>query len=444
MKARSLKVGGLSVLLGLLWPGWAHGSSDIYVKPDYGGPEWGTQLNPFTDFWRADQHAEPGDTIHLDARVYPSNITLAKPMTVTSTNGTAVIGHPYWFPIEVGAYLYGVVYKPGDSWITTPGFESFVDGAGDLDVNRLRYVMLAPLWMPPRDKVKYVFIFSSGQQQFPQRGVGGGKPQITTGALDGWADDFPVSWTRVYRNISPDSIASKLIVDAPNHDYGPHNTLLLLAFKGGLQGPQEPVILPFTIEDRKKIIDGYYAYLNDKADFNNVDVVYLCGISRGGALASRLGKRIRKYNSKPEIFISTIDGHVNGPTHEMYSTIFTVPNPHFPLRYARWTEIDKFYTSMTDDESLLPQDGPYDPSLTEGLHVFNTVTSAGVLLINEAFYTYCSGTSLLTAHLEYPNLWGFFKQRWVNYNHQVICEEWKSDVGPEHVEWFLNEAFPPE
>jgi len=99
---------------------------------------------------------------------------------------------------------------------------------------------------------------------------------------------------------------------------------------------------------------------------------------------------------------------------------------------------------MTDDESLLPQDGPYDPSLTEGLHVFNTVTSAGVLLINEAFYTYCSGTSLLTAHLEYPNLWGFFKQRWVNYNHQVICEEWKSDVGPEHVEWFLNEAFPPE
>ena len=427
--------------------------SDIYVDPDHTGSQTGSQSNPFVNLWRADQHAESGDTIHLSANVYPENITFAKRMTITSTDGASVIGTPNWIPTTVGAYLFGVVYKPGSDWVATPGFESFVDGAGDLDVDKLRYVMLAPLWMPPRDQVRYVFLFSSGQQQFVKRGsiAGLGGPQITTGALDEWAWDFPGDSERVYRHISTNSIASKLIRETAYHDYGPHNTLLILAFKGGLQGPQEPVLSPFDPADRKHIIDGYYAYLNAKADLQNVDTVYLCGISRGGALASRLGKRIRMhYANQPEIYISTIDGHVIHDTQEMLSTPSPVLNPVAPPlgldRYAWYTQIDAYYTLLGDDED---PDEPFyfDQSLTIGLHVFNTVTSVIDIVANEQFRTYCSGANLLTADeqygddLENPLLWGWFRQRWVNYDHQDICENWHSNVGLEHVDWFLDNAF---
>ena len=421
---------------------------NIYVDQDTTGDETGSQANPFKDLWRADQHAESGNTIHLSADTYPENITFAKPMTIKSYGGTSTIGSQNWNPTTVGAYLYGVVYESDSDWIPTPGFESFIIGAAGIETDKLRHPYLAPLWMPPKDQVKYVFLFSSGQQQYAKRGdldpyIGSlqdHRRQITTGAKREWAMEFPADSQREYRQISINSIASKLIRETPNHDYGPHNTLLILAFKGGLQGP-EPGFDEFDSADREKIINGYYAYLNNKVNFHNVEVVYLCGISRGGALVSRLGKRIRKTFSEPEIYISTIDGHVTHSTYEMLSTYNEVENPLNEDRHAWYTRINDYYMLEGDDENE-SEPFVFDSSHTNRLHVFNTVTSVEDHTVNDIFRTYCSGNGSAMAVNNFTNLWGYYSQTWVNYWHEDICENWHWDVGPKHVEWFLDNAFP--
>ncbi len=185
-----------------------------------------------------------------------------------------------------------------------------------------------------------------------------------------------------------------------------------------------------------------------------MEIVYLAGISRGGALAVRLGKKIRRHHADyPKIYISTIDGHVKADQNELYSIEAAISNPTNENRLAWFAYINDYLISRAESWQGNPADLPEPPedtdlALISNVHIFNTVAGCeplGPLDMGDCGWrrTYCSGTyeanTVDTRNV--TNLWGYFTQEWADYSHEVICEEWKTDVGPRHVSWFFDRAF---
>jgi hypothetical protein len=218
-------------------------------------------------------------------------------------------------------------------------------------------------------------------------------------------------------------MAGQIIRHGQTHNFGPNNALLVLAFKSGFQ-------FETSVGDKEKIVESYYDWLSRNSyRFANTRIAYLGGASRGGALVTRLGRRIReRHLDLPlKIYISTIDGHVTirhyRSEYELCSTTDEVSNPLNPDRTAFFARLDMYFPV----------------TLRTNLFVFNTVSGND----KRALKTYCSGTSEREAgeSEQETEHWNFFRQVWVNVDHQDICEKWLPYAYEPQMEWFFHRAF---
>jgi hypothetical protein len=65
---------------------------DIYVNTSFGGTELGTVVNPFTTVAKGMFAVARGQNVHIEGGTYTETFTIDKAMTLSSRNGTVVIG----------------------------------------------------------------------------------------------------------------------------------------------------------------------------------------------------------------------------------------------------------------------------------------------------------------------------------------------------------------
>ena len=409
-------------------------AADVYVDSSHSGPEEGTSDNPFISVQMALRDVSSGDTLYVKGPLeYPGTMKFSVPVTIRAWEGSPTIG------VGLGVLLHRIRYRlaPG-VWTVNLEFPEWDDA--DVSWPRQRDILVAPYWVPSPANVKYVFIFSAGQQFFRV-------PCVTTGQYDNW-DDFPAEDRCVFRLLNEQSMAGKIIAqhgDCPygpeNGDYpwGPENTLLLLAFRG----------LDAKFADhaeQEKIVEGYRLWIDRKiSSFENLELIYLCGASRGGALAVRLGHLIRELDSeppglvRPKILISCFDGVADedqdvpgqdeGEMMTMEGEDGKIYNPEDTTGemygfYAKW----------------FGEDGYFGGVLSESLKIYQIMGEGLPISLQHCFV---SGPTQEQAG--WPDHdWGFYKHTWVPYDHETICNAWHEDVADPQLEWFFDEAFPED
>lgn len=401
-------------------------AEDVYVDSSHTGLELGTSENPFTSVQMALRHVSSGDTLYVKGPYeYPGPVTFSVPVTVKAWQDSPTIG------VGLGVLLHRIYYRSLPLvWSFNPEFPEW--NAAGVSPDRQKEIFVAPYWLPRPADVKYIFFFSAGQQAILN-------PCVTTGQYDDW-DDFPVEDTCVFRLLNNQSIAGQIITQHTDYPYGPENTLLLLAFRG-LDS------IWADHEEQEKIVQGYHDWLAGKmSNFENVELVYLCGASRGGALAVRLGRRIRELHSygptdqvRPKILISCLDGvadenqQVPGQEEgELMTTSIEIPNPtdtDWPYKfghYAIWFGDDGFFGGDLSRSlkvyQIMGEGLPQLPAVGQRCFVSGlTPAQAGENPVNSAG--------------------GFYSHKWVNLDHETICNAWHEDVTPTHLAWFFIEGF---
>jgi hypothetical protein len=273
---------------------------------------------------------------------------------------------------------------------------------------------------PAKDQVKRVVFISAGQQSDnPVKGdwifsgdYGEGYTNVLTGQPDNYkeglrgANNFEDS-----REINAKSLASKLIYSGK---FPKESTLFVLAFDarfGFFRSQKE--------KDYRET--AFFNLLTSKFNPANIEVIVLAGQSRGGALAFRLGSRLR---SDP--IYSKIPLIVQG-----YDPVST--NPELASRYNttfRGTPIEKYLPIHSKKDKLF---NPYDPNKYCWKIDLN-VTFPPAHRDNLFVYILHAGAEVglhkgirAFAWLEENTNIGWYKQKWLNFEHEEMGGNFESD-----------------
>ncbi|HUH75650.1 MAG TPA: hypothetical protein VLZ75_14745 [Chitinophagales bacterium] len=266
---------------------------------------------------------------------------------------------------------------------------------------------------PAKDQVKRVVFISAGQQSdSPVKGdwifsgdYGEGYTNVLTGQPNNYKKGFRgTNNFEDTRSLNAKSLASKLIQSG---EFPKESTLFVLAFDarfGFFRNPEEK-----TCRE-----NAFFNLLTSKFNPVNIEVIVLAGQSRGGALAFRLGSRLRNHPVYSEIPL-IIQGYdpvsTNPKLAGRYNTTFrsTPIEKHLPIH----SKSDKLINPYDLNKYCwkIDMDVTFPPTLRNHLFVYilHAGGKVGLHKSIRAFAWFEENTNL-----------GWYKQKWLNFEHEEM------------------------
>jgi len=244
---------------------------------------------------------------------------------------------------------------------------------------------IAPISIPPRDKIENVVFIAAGQQIEPDiSNYGDGYPNVLTGQPDNFKNKCKMTRKQCWRRLDNRSLAVRLINSGK---FNLDKTLFIVALDARIQWEKSK-------NERQDIENAYWNYLTKQFDPGKVRQIVLAGQSRGGCLAYRLGKRFR--NTYPFNQIPLIVEGFDPVCHRdelglLAKTNLTYGNPLNPL-----------YNSIVIDMNKV-----FAPQRRQYLALLDIHAGARVKPFDVRSFTFKPNDIDLT----------WWKQKWVNFEH---------------------------
>ncbi len=237
-------------------------------------------------------------------------------------------------------------------------------------------------WEPAKKNVKNMIILIAGQQGFA--GLSGASNSLT-GQADKWDNSFGKGDKSRKLPLNDLSLTS-CIVDSGL--FNSSDTFLAVVFNANFNWEN-------SSSNKKKVEKAFTKWFLKHGEYSKVKKIFLFGGSRGGVLAMRMSKRIRKdgWLDTP-IYIGLIDAVPNREQNELETNDGEkYTNPLNSDKYARYADLYKFYKYG------------YYPA---PLKIKHQLTGSGVIL-GSLCHAFCFDENS-----------GFYEQEWSDLSHTQI------------------------
>jgi hypothetical protein len=303
-----------------------------------------------------------------------------------------------------------------------------------IDGNWVEYYddMGGDLPRPAPEDVENVFLFLAGNGGCRTAGT-----TIATGQGNYYCN-FTGNKTWKYHELRIESWPGQLVYKWPNYDmiYTPSNSLLVMAYQHvGTAG--------YSSRVQRQNAEGFLALLRERTGgFKKVRTVWLGGNSRGGAVAVRLARMLKRkmvegapFNLYPEdmqIIVTSADGVTLTDRDDLY-----YHSMKYICRGTCWDvqthELDKAFPYHQDPEQ----------SFTNNLFIYQSVGSAAGLdsFVQHYHDNYSNWrnwviTEGLPGNFYTQNMEGFVNA----ISHKEMCRTWKQITAINHIQFFFSKA----
>ncbi|WP_194852490.1 FG-GAP repeat domain-containing protein [Nonlabens antarcticus] len=274
---------------------------------------------------------------------------------------------------------------------------------------------------PPRDQVKRVVFIAAGQQSddptssdgITTGNYGDGYTNVLTGQPNNYKQGVrSTNNLEAKRTLNSLSLASKLINSG---QFPKESTLFVLAFDARLGY--------FRSENETKRREtAFFNFLTSKFIPSNVELIVLSGQSRGGALAFRLGSRLRHSSiySKTPLIVQGYDPVAANPIlAKLPNMLFHLPNVIIKRKIEQYLPINSkkdILRNPIDNNKYcwkVDMDVTFPPAARDNLKVYIVHSGDKVSKdINESIRAFSwkeENTDL-----------GWYKQHWLNFGHEEM------------------------
>jgi hypothetical protein len=296
-----------------------------------------------------------------------------------------------------------VRYKKDGKWEEHKDFK-FWEEANAKEGSR-EAMWITEVWTPNTSLISNVVFCIAGQQG--TQAISADFPNIVTGQTDNWRpkDNDKTNDMIIKRN----SIAGKIIEDGEEkrgslYGFKKENTLFVLIQDAGFY-------IALSEENKKEMENGYYQYIMDRIGGKDNKVKTFCfiGASRGGALSTRLTRRLKGADRTADanFLLATLDAVADEKDGECGTTETSEQNPENSKYKAFQTQLSAYFNS---------------PSATQ-LKMLQIVGGAAVPLTNKhAFIN--KGTTTFE-----------YQSEWVNMTHTECCRDWNDKSSKALLAW---------
>ncbi|QVY65039.1 VCBS repeat-containing protein [Polaribacter sp. Q13] len=275
---------------------------------------------------------------------------------------------------------------------------------------------------PAKDKVKRVVFIAAGQQSDDPTGsdglttgnYGNGYTNVLTGQPNNYKEGLRHSDNlETTSNLNNSSLASKLIKSG---EFPEESTLFVLAFDARLGYFQSE-------NETKRRETAFFNLLTSKFNPSNVEVIVLSGQSRGGALAFRLGSRLRSnstYTNIPLIVQGYDPVAANPVLAKTPNLLFKLPNLIFKRQIEEYLPINSKNDKLKNPNDYnnkycwkVNMDVTFPTEKRDNLKVYIVHSGDKVSgIISESIRAF--------AWKEENTDLGWYKQHWLNFGHEEM------------------------
>ncbi|HTV22106.1 MAG TPA: hypothetical protein VMG12_25625 [Polyangiaceae bacterium] len=164
---------------------------------------------------------------------------------------------------------------------------------------------------PSRANVQHLAFISAGQRP----PFNNGDPSMLTGAVSGYVFDGQTDSATF--SPAPDNFPQRLLNSG---EFPPDATFMAAAWDARFNWG-------FTPDNKRELVDAYYAWLKSKFYRASLRSIYLAGHSRGGALVFALASRFNQDFPEIPLIVHIFDGVANASQQELGTGNGLVSNP---------------------------------------------------------------------------------------------------------------------
>lgn len=235
-------------------------------------------------------------------------------------------------------------------------------------------------WEPSKSNVRTMVMLIAGQQGFSGSS---GSSNCLTGQNSSWDSGWGKGDKSKNTGLKTNSLAEKLVRSG---HFSSSNTFFSVVLNSNFNWEN-------TSSAKGKAERAFTKWLLKHGYSSNVDRIILLGSSRGGALATRMARKIRDHSgwSNTPIFVGLIDAVPNKGQNELYTQNGgTCTNPLNGSYYSRKADLASYFSGVTKPK------------------IRHVATGAPVIGLVEAVHSFCATES------------SWYEHSWANLSHTQI------------------------